>query len=104
MSVKYRIEVYKHGQEITAKYDVRVTDIASTELLSSFHLSVDGQNVVSDFIAGQKQFTGTRFSTLKKSDEDATVSFDISSNQRWTDSGSDILRGVRLRDDCSFKN
>ncbi len=104
MSVKYRIEVYKDGQEITAKFDVRVTDMASTELLSGFHLSVEDQNLVSDFIAGQKEFTGTRFSTLKKSDEDAAVSFDISSNEPWTDSGSDILRGARLRDDCSFEN
>ena len=104
MSVKYRIEVYKDGREITAKFDVRVTDMASTELLSGFHLRVEDQNPVSDFIAGQKEFTGTRFSALKQPDEDAAVSFDISSNAPWTDSGSDILRGARLRDDCSFEN
>jgi hypothetical protein len=104
MSVKYRIEVYKDGREITAKFEVRVTDMASSELLSGFHVSVEGQNLVGDFIAGQKEFTGTRFATLKKSDEDAAVSFDISSSEPWTDSGSDILRGARLRDDCSFEN
>jgi hypothetical protein len=104
VSVKYRIEIYKDGREITAKFDVRVTDMASTELLSDFHLRVGDQNLVSDFISGQKKFTGTRFSTIKKPNEDAAVSFDISSNVPWTDRGSDILRGARLRDDCSFEN
>jgi|SRR5579864_6053683 len=104
MSVKYRIEVFKDGREITAKFAVQVTDMGSTELLSSFHLNVENQNLVSDFAAGQKEFTGTRFFTLKASDADAAVSFDIASNEAWSDSGTDILRGARLRDDCSFES
>lgn len=104
MSVKYRIDIFKDGSEITAKFDVRVNDMASTELISDFHLNVEDQNLVSDFIAGQKAFAGTRISTLKKPDDDTTVSFDISSNEPWNDSGSDILRGARLRDDCSFES
>jgi len=104
MSIKYRIDVFKDGREITATFDVRVSDISSTELISDFHLNVEGQNLVSDFTAGQKAFTGTRFSTLKKSDEDATVTFDVASNAPWSDSGSDVLRGARLRDDCTFGN
>lgn len=104
MSVKYRIDVYKDGREITAKFDVRVNDWASTELLTDFHLNVEGQNLVSDFNAGQKEFTGTRFATLQASDQDTTVTFDLSSNAPWSDSGTDMLRGPRLRDDCSFGN
>ena len=50
MSVKYRIEVYKDGREITAKFDVRVTDMASTELLSSFHLSVEDQKRLNGYV------------------------------------------------------
>jgi hypothetical protein len=91
------------AQRLTPKFDVPVNDMASIELINDFHLNVEDQNVVSDFIAGQKAFTGTRISTLKPHD-DSAVSFDISSNEPWRDSGSDILRGARLRDDCSFEN
>ena len=104
MGVKYRIDVYKDGREITAKFNVRVDDWASTELLTDFHLNVEDQNLVSDFTAGQKEFAGTRFGTLKASNLDVTVTFDLSSNAPWSDSGSDVLRGSRLRDDSSFGN
>jgi hypothetical protein len=104
MSVKYRIEVFKDGKSVTANFDVRVTDISSPELLSDFRVTVDGQNLTADFQAGQKQFTGTRRSVLQTPAKDAPVGFSISSNQGWSDSGSDTLRGSKLRDDCRFEN
>jgi hypothetical protein len=104
VSVKYRIEVFKDGKSVTAKFDVRVTDMASPELLSNFHLNVDSENLVADFQPGQKEYSGTRHSTLKMPHEDAVVTFDISSNKPWSDSGSDTLRGSKLRDDSRFGN
>jgi hypothetical protein len=104
VSVKYRIEVFKDGKAVTANFDVRVTDIASTELLSDLRLSVDGQNLTSDFQPGQKEFTGTRQAVLKNPAKDALVSFTVSSNQPWSDSKSDVLRGTRRRDDSLLEN
>lgn len=104
MSVTYRIQVFKDGKSVTAEFDVRVTDIAGPELLSDFRVVVDGQNLTADFQAGQKEYTGTRPSILKKPAQDVPVAFSVSSNQGWSDSGSDTLRGSKLRDDCLFEN
>src|SRR5256885_11353182 len=49
VSVKYRIDVSKDGKNITATFDVRVTDISSTELISDFHLNVDDQILFPNF-------------------------------------------------------
>jgi hypothetical protein len=104
MSVKYHIEVFKDGENVTANFEVRVTDIASRELLADFRLMVEGTNLTADFQAGQKEYTGTRTSLLKKPKKDAEVTFSVSSNEGWSDSRSDTLRGSQLRDDCLFEN
>ena len=104
MSVKYRVVVAKDGKSVTANFDVRVTDMAGPELLSDFRVMVDGQNLTADFQPGQKEYTGTRSSILKKPAKDAVVTFGISSNEGWSDSGSGTLRGSKLRDDCLFEN
>ena len=104
MSVTYRIDVLKDGKNITATFDVRVTDVSSTELLSDFRLNVEGQNLVADFQPGQKQFTGARNALLTNPAQDATVSFDISSNRPWSENGTDTLRGSKLRDTSTFAN
>lgn len=104
MSVKYHIEVFKDGKSVTAKFDVRVTDISSPELLSDFRILVDGQNLVPEFQPGQKEYTGTRHTTLKTPTRDAFVTFAVSSNEAWSDSRSDTLRGSKLRDDSLFEN
>lgn len=104
MSVKYRIQVFKDGKAVTANFDVRVNDMSSTELLSDFHLIVDGQNLTSEFQPGQKEYVGLRNATLKFPSKDALVTFDISTNEDWEEDGSDTLRGSKLRDDCLFEN
>lgn len=104
MAVKYQIRVDKEGANVAADFDVSVTDMASTELLSSFHLNVEGENLVADFRPGQKAFTGARHYLLKKPDQDAPVSFDLSSNVPWKDSGTDTLRGSKYRDQANFEN
>ena len=104
MSVKYRVQVFKDGKSVSARFDVRVTDIASPELLSDLRLNVDGQNLTSDFQPGQKEFIGTRDAILKSPRKDALVTFSVSSNEGWTDSKSDTLRGNHLRDDSVFEN
>jgi hypothetical protein len=104
MSVKYRIEIFKDGQAVTANFDVRVTDMASPELISDFRLMLDGQNLTAEFQPGQKEYMGKRGAKLKTPSTDALVMFSISSNSPWNDSGSGTLRGSKLRDDCLFEN
>ena len=104
MSVKYRIEVAKDGKSVTANFDVRVTDMAGPELLADFRVLVEGRNLTADFQPGQKEYTGTRSSLLNKPTKDAVVTFGLSSNEGWSNSGSDTLRGSKLRDDCLFEN
>ena len=104
MSVTYRIQVFKDGENVTANFEVRVMDMASPELLADFRLMVEGTNLTADFQAGQKEYTGTRTSQLKQPEKDAEVTFSVSTNNGWSDSGSDTLRGSQLRDDCLFEN
>jgi hypothetical protein len=104
MSVRYRIDVFKDGKNITANFDLQVTDTSSTELISDFHLNVDDKNLVPEFQPGQTRFNGTRSSILAHPDQDVTVSFDISSNSGFTASDSDTLRGSKLRDSSTFTN
>ena len=104
MSLKYRIDVFKDGKNITANFDLQVTDTSSTELISDFHLNVDDKNLVPEFQPGQARFNGTRSSILTNPDQDATVTFDISSNNGFTASDSDTLRGSKLRDSSTFTN
>ena len=102
MAVQYKIHLSKEGADVTADYDVRVTDIASTELLSDFRLSIEGVNLVPDFLPGQKAFVGSRPYILQKPNQDAPISFNVSSNAPWSDGGSDTLRGEKYRDDVDF--
>jgi hypothetical protein len=104
VSVKFRIDVFKDGKDITANFDVRVADTSITELIADFHLNVDGQNLIPEFQSGQTRFHGARSAILKNPERDATVSFDIASNQGFTASDSDTLRGEKLRDSSTFAN
>lgn len=104
MSVKYRVQVFKDGKNVTASFDVRVAEIAGAELISDFRIMVDAQNLTADFQPGQTEYSGNRQSILKNPKKDALVGFSISSNQGWSNSGSDTLRGSKLRDDCLFEN
>lgn len=104
MAVIYRIQVDKDGANVTAQFDVRVTELGSSELLADFHLNVEGQNLVPDFTPGQKRFNGTRNYVLKNPNQDAPVTFDIATNESWTKSDSCTLRGEKLRDQCLFAN
>jgi hypothetical protein len=65
---------------------------------------VDGTDLITNFLPGQSGFNGAKFHTLAHPDQDADVSFSISSNEGWNanDSDSDTLRGSREFDDTQF--
>ena len=102
MSVQYQIKVEKDGTNVQASYDLSVP-VGGNELIADFQLYVDSENLIKDFTPGQSRFNGAVFHALAKPDQDAPVSFSISSNQGWTKSGSDTLRGSRRYDGVSFQ-
>jgi hypothetical protein len=102
MAAKYSIRVEKDGANVTARYDLSV-DMDTTELLASFDLNVEGKNLIDTFLP-QKAFTGTKFCILDKPEEDAEVTFAITTNEPWSTDGNDALRGEKRYDDASFES
>jgi hypothetical protein len=102
-AVTYRIKFEKDHASVKAIYDLSIP-IGDPALIASFQVSVEGTDLIGNFLPGQSRFNGTQFHTLSRPDQDATVSFSISSNEGWTASGSDVLRGGKTRDDAEFSN
>src|SRR6267143_585601 len=92
--IKYRIKFEKDHTSVKASYDLSVP-VGGLALISGFQVSVDGADLISNFIPGQSRFNGAQFHTLSHPNQDATVSFSISSSEGWTASDRDVLRGSK---------
>ena len=101
--ITYRIKFEKDHSRVKASYDLSVP-IGDPALIAAFQISVDGADLISDFLPGQSRFNGAQFHILPHPDQNATVSFSISSSQGWTASDSDVLRGSQTYDDAEFSN
>jgi len=101
--IKYRIRFEKDHASVKASYDLTVP-IGGLALIAGFQVSVDGADLISNFIPGQSGYNGAQFHALSHPDQDATVSFSISSSEGWTASNSDVLRGSKMYDDAEFSN
>lgn len=99
--ITYRIKFEKDHASVKASYDLSVP-IGDPALIAAFQVSVDGTDMISNFLPGQSRFNGAEFHTLPHPDQDASVSFSISSNQGWTASDSDVLSGSKTYDDTEF--
>jgi hypothetical protein len=104
-SIRYQIRCEKDGATVKATYDINVP-VGGPALIASFNLTVDGKELIdqSHWVPGQVQFKGTQFTQLQQPENDATVTFSISSNGGWTASDSDVLRGQKRFDDVAFSN
>jgi hypothetical protein len=102
-AITYHVRFEKDHASVKAIYDLNVP-IGGPALIAGFQVSVEGTDLIGNFLPGQSRFNGTQFHTLSRPDQDATVSFSISSNEGWTASGSDVLRGGKTRDDAEFSN
>lgn len=103
LPVHYRIRFEKDHASIKALYDLSVP-VGGPALIADFQLSVDGTNLIGNFLPGQTAFNGAKFHTLADPNKDAVVSFSISSNQDWNAGDDDVLRGDRVYDDADFSN
>ena len=102
MAATYSIRVEKVGANITAEFDLSVP-MGTGELLASFELSVEGKNLIDQFLP-QKAFKGAKFAVLSKPDEDTPVSFAITTNEGGESHDRDALRGDRRYDDVTFES
>lgn len=98
----YRIEVDKDGRQVKAEFDVSVP--VGSGLLAYFALTVNGNNLVSDFLPGQTRFSGTRFTALADPSQDAEVAISISTNGGWSKGDEGTLRGSVQRDVVMFES
>lgn len=101
--IDYNVRFEKDQTIVKATYDLSVP-VGGPALIADFQLSVDGTDLISGFIPGQSAFNGAKFHTLPHPEQDATVSFSMSSSQGWTASDNDVLRGDRTYDDAEFSN
>jgi hypothetical protein len=101
--ITYQIKFEKDHEGVRASYDLSVP-VGGLALIAGFQISVDGADLISNFVPGQTRFNGAQFHTLAHPDQDATVSFSISSSEGWTASDSDVLRGSKTFDDAEFSN
>lgn len=101
--INYSIHFEKDHATVKATYNLSLT-VGGPALISDFQISVDGTDLISGFIPGQTAFVGAKFHNLSKPDQDATVSFSISSSLGWTAGDNDVLRGEKTYDDADFSN
>lgn len=101
VAIEYRIRFEKDHAEVKATFELKIP-VGSAALIADFQVSVDGSDLISNFLPGQTMFTGVRFHTLAHPDQDAVVVFSASSSQGWTASDEGVLRGDRAFDDAEF--
>jgi hypothetical protein len=101
--IKYLIKFEKDHTSVKVSYDLNVP-VGGLALIASFQISVDGADLIGNFIPGQTRFNGAQFHRLSHPDQDATVSFSMSSSEGWTANGSDVLRGSKTYDDAEFSD
>jgi hypothetical protein len=101
--INYTIRFEKNHSSVKATYNLSVP-VGGPALISDFQVSIDGTDLIRGFIAGQNAFIGARFHDLSHPDQDAPVSFSISSSLGWSASDNDVLRGDKTYDDADFSN
>jgi hypothetical protein len=101
--ITYAIKFEKDHASVKATYNLGVP-VGSAALIADFQISVDGTDLISGFVPGQTGFNGARFHILSRPDENAPVSFSMSSSQGWTAADKDVLRGEKAFDDSDFSN
>lgn len=103
--IRYRVTFEKDTSAVKVIYDLSVP-VGDPALIAAFSLTVDGKELIdqAQWVHGQTGFTGAQFASLEHPDHDAVVSFSISSNEGWTASDSDVLRGSKRFDDVFFSN
>lgn len=99
--ITYTIRFEKDHANVKVTYNVSVP-MDEPALIADFQVTVDGADLINGFLPGQTAFNGIKFHTLAKPDQDAIVSFNVSSNQGFAAGDEDVLRGDKTYDDAGF--
>ena len=99
--ITYRIRFEKDRASVKVTYDLSVP-VGGPALIADFQTTVDGTNLISGILPGQAALNGIKFHTLAKPDQDAIVSFTMSTSQGWAAGDEDTLRGDRTFDEAEF--
>ena len=99
--ISYRIRFEKDRSNVKVTYNLSVP-VGGPALIADFQATVDGADLISEMLPGQTGFNGVKFHTLAKPEQDATVSFSMSSSQGWSAGDKDTLRGEKTYDDAEF--
>ena len=99
--ISYRVRFEKDHANVKVTYDLSVP-VGGPALIADFQATVDGTDLISGMLPGQTAFNGIKFHTLAKPDQDATVSFSMSSSQGWSAGDEDTLRGEKTYDEADF--
>lgn len=99
--ITYRVRFEKDHASVRLTYDLSVP-MGGAALIADFQATVAGTNLITGMVPGQTAFNGVKFYTLAKPEEDATVSFTMTTNQGWTAGDEDTLRGEKLYDEADF--
>ena len=99
--ITYQIRFEKDHATVKVTYDLSVP-VGGPALIADFQATVDGTDLISGMLPGQAAFNGVKFHTLAKPDQDATVSFTMSTSQGWSEGDQDTLRGEKTYDEADF--
>jgi hypothetical protein len=99
--ITYQIRFEKDHASVKVTYDLKVP-MGGPALIADFQATVDGTDLISGLLPGQSALNGIKFHTLAKPDQDATVSFAMSTSQGWSAGDEDTLRGEKTFDEADF--
>ena len=99
--INYKITFEKDHASVKVTYSLKVP-VGGATLIASFRLTVDGTDLISEFLPGQTEFSGVKFHNLAAPDKDATVSYEMSTSQGWSAGEDDVLRGEKTYDEVYF--
>src|SRR5215469_6439886 len=102
-AARYSIKFEREHANVKISYDVSVP-VDGPALLSQFQVTVDGADLIGNFESGQTRFMSVQYHTLAHPDQDATVSFTLTTNEGWNASDDDVLRGNKTYDDAEFSS
>jgi hypothetical protein len=99
--IRYKIKITKDHSTVLARYEISAP--VGGELIASFSLYINGENIITGDVANNTKLTSTKFYRLQSADKDCSVSFALSGGSGWSVDGTDVLRGGH-DDEAEFSN
>jgi len=99
--MKYMIDIEKEDASIAVHYDLSVP-VGGAELIATFQVWIDGEQVITEKASGNTRFFGTAYTKLRDDTKDTPVAFELTSTQGFEATDTDKLRGGKRYDSVEF--